>query len=1231
MKKLSIILIVIILFSGFNVFAADDNLIENGSFNTHEYWDVYSTSKNEDAIGAVKLDNKNYMQIKHTEPEYSSFEQYISAEEGTNYKVSFDLFIDSENVDDFVIFFGDCKFYPSVFGTVNQVSNHVEFYIISEYKTAASLRFDYGSQYSVSGTVRVSDVCVYETADIPTDAVYQNFTDYSENNSDYQENAEQNQNTSEAEETDNTVQSLIDKDFDKTITISIIIMLIFLTALLLMLFKHNIFTFGKWNVLIIICAFALLKIATAAMVYGHYYDMSCFASWANGVNEYGISGFYESGMFCDYPPGYLYILYILSIFTKGTVFLSPINGLLLKLPAILAELGIAYFAYKLAKKKFSENISLFISILILANPLFLTDVSLWGQIDPILCLCMVASIYFMMEDKKLLAAFIFALGLLIKPQMLILAPVFVLPYFQEIFNKKTWRNGIGKFLLSLIIGAAALILFTLPFKGNQPFFWFLDKYFGTVSQYPYATMNAFNFFGMIGKNYAADTDPFLFLDYRTWGIIFIVITVAVCIFLYFWKKDKSQLFLISALIFAGVFMLGPRMHERYIVPAIYFLIFAFIYAKDYRILFSYIALSITGALNLIVILLSKEYFADDKLIIFCSVLSVLAFGYFIYSLIMLCVKKKPKVVIEAAEDNKIEKFNQDPKNTKLNRKDSIIILAVTLIYAVVAFVNLGSTSVPQTGAQVKAGDKIEVEFEDPVDIETLKFYSGLGKADFKIGDETFIKDTAEMWKWQYRDLELYEVSKLEIEITSGELNIFELAFANGSGEEYNIPKLAFMDIGESDKFSNNLKIKEIKLNGVSTKELLDEQQFVPGENSSYLYDMYFDEVYHARTAYEHINNIWPYEITHPPLGKIIMTIGIDIFGMNPFGWRFMGTLFGVLMLPVMYIFAKKLFGSTTFASFATMLFAVDFMHFAQTRIATIDSYSIFFIMLMYLFMYLYVKANNEGQSIKKALVYLALSGLFFGLGAATKWICIYAGIGLAAIFFYQLIKSKQYIILKLSVAFATFVALTAIIYIASYTPYLLAKGEPYTLGRLLEIVWDNQKYMLNYHGNLTVETPHPFASRWYTWPLTIRPMFFYMGVNLPENMISGISSFGNPLIWWGGLVCIAGIGILKIKGKSLNTGFILTAIGSQFLPWIFISRETYIYHYFASVPFLILLTAYFLKYFYDKYKWGKKLTYTYLGVAVALFIMFYPVLSGTYINKDLSDVVLRWLSTWPFY
>ena len=54
-----------------------------------------------------------------------------------------------------------------------------------------------------------------------------------------------------------------------------------------------------------------------------------------------------------------------------------------------------------------------------------------------------------------------------------------------------------------------------------------------------------------------------------------------------------------------------------------------------------------------------------------------------------------------------------------------------------------------------------------------------------------------------------------------------------------------------------------------------------------------------------------------------MSLGILLFGMTPFGWRFMGTLFGVGMLPLLYVFLKNLFGRTSIAACGTILLAAD--------------------------------------------------------------------------------------------------------------------------------------------------------------------------------------------------------------------------------------------------------------------------------------------------------------------
>ncbi|MEG2119782.1 MAG: glycosyltransferase family 39 protein, partial [Pseudoflavonifractor sp.] len=104
------------------------------------------------------------------------------------------------------------------------------------------------------------------------------------------------------------------------------------------------------------------------------------------------------------------------------------------------------------------------------------------------------------------------------------------------------------------------------------------------------------------------------------------------------------------------------------------------------------------------------------------------------------------------------------------------------------------------------------------------------------------------------------------------------------------------------------------------------------------------------------------------------------------------------MLPLLYLFIKNLFGKTNLALCGTALFAFDFMHLTQTRIATIDTYGVFFILAMYYFMYRYLSLP-AGSSFRAGALPLALSGLMWGLGAASKWTVIYGAAGLAVLYF----------------------------------------------------------------------------------------------------------------------------------------------------------------------------------------------------------------------------------------
>ena len=431
----------------------------------------------------------------------------------------------------------------------------------------------------------------------------------------------------------------------------------------------------------------------------------------------------------------------------------------------------------------------------------------------------------------------------------------------------------------------------------------------------------------------------------------------------------------------------------------------------------------------------------------------------------------------------------------------------------------------------------------------------------------------------------------------------------------------------------------------STANLMFDEQDKAVYEYTWYDGTYFDEVYHPRTAYEYINGIWPYENTHPPLGKLIISLGMMIFGVNPFGWRFFGTLCGVLMVPVSFLLGKQILKDSKWAFVASFLFTFDFMHLSQTRLATIDSFTALFAMLMYYFMYQYTKQNFYDGGVKRTLLPLGLSGLFFGIGVATKWQGVYAGIGLGVLFFWTLLKRffeyraakegrlvgdadkilKQFVpnlIKTLAAAVVFFIVVPFVIYFLSYLPIILSDAAD------ISYFWDNQQTMLSYHSQLT-ET-HPYGSPWWSWPLDMRPLYAY-NPNwdfVPETQAQGISSFGNPLVWWLTIPSMGFLIYLSVKGKrnaEMNT--ILVGFGALYLPWVLISRQAFIYHFFPCVIFVTLAIAYGLREILKRYPIAKIPIRAYLVCVLVLFIAFYPVLTGMRIPAWYADA-LTWLPSW---
>ena len=167
--------------------------------------------------------------------------------------------------------------------------------------------------------------------------------------------------------------------------------------------------------------------------------------------------------------------------------------------------------------------------------------------------------------------------------------------------------------------------------------------------------------------------------------------------------------------------------------------------------------------------------------------------------------------------------------------------------------------------------------------------------------------------------------------------------------------------------------------------------------------------------------------------------------------------------------------------------------------------------------------------------------------------------------------------------------------------------------------------MFSYHSGL--EDTHPFSSKWYTWPVMLKPVWYYTS-SIGEGLKSTIVGIGNPAIWWVGILGALYTLISAIKSKKLENVFLIVMMLALFLPYAFIGRVMFMYHYFPVLPFLMLGIVALLKFLHEKFKniW---IIGIYIAAVIILFGWFYPVVSGSSMPETYIDS-LKWVSTWYF-
>jgi dolichyl-phosphate-mannose--protein O-mannosyl transferase len=410
----------------------------------------------------------------------------------------------------------------------------------------------------------------------------------------------------------------------------------------------------------------------------------------------------------------------------------------------------------------------------------------------------------------------------------------------------------------------------------------------------------------------------------------------------------------------------------------------------------------------------------------------------------------------------------------------------------------------------------------------------------------------------------------------------------------------------------------------------------------------------------------PSYVVHPPFGKWVIAAGEQMFGWNPYGWRFMMAVLGVGAVILVHRVALRLFNHNLTAFLAGLFMAIDGMAIVHSRTALLDQTLMFLTLAAFVAIVMdrdFVKQRleqNRFNSFYRPWIYLA--AILLALACATKWSGVWfvIGIGLLVIFFEVRTRiglGKTFPV-KTSLASALkllpiVVVLLITVYTATWYGWIIsdvaynrnwAAANPKEglqfLPEVLRSLIHYHQTAFAFHTNLT--TSHSYQSNPWSWPLNLRPTSFYyeefaQGVRGcgSDKCAEEVVALGNPLIWWAATLAILQqiwLWFTKRDGRALA---IVVMFLSAWAPWLLFQQRT-VFSFYAIVmlPYMVLALAsvcgQILGPVVNTGKTRAKralLVGTYVTSTVLLSAFFYPIWTGELIPKWYWQIHM-WFGSW---
>ena len=380
----------------------------------------------------------------------------------------------------------------------------------------------------------------------------------------------------------------------------------------------------------------------------------------------------------------------------------------------------------------------------------------------------------------------------------------------------------------------------------------------------------------------------------------------------------------------------------------------------------------------------------------------------------------------------------------------------------------------------------------------------------------------------------------------------------------------------------------------------------------------FDEVYYAKNANSLLSSAVELDaqgqaefVVHPPFGKWLIAIGIRFFGNEEFGWRFASAIFGTLSILLIYLIVKKLFNSEFLSITAALLMAFDGLNLVMSRVALLDIFLMFFILLSIYFLI----TNN-----------LWLSGSAIGLAISIKWSAAFL-IPLVILF---VVVYNKVTFRNLFKVISQFTLLPISIYFASWSGWIFSSQgwARQSESNVFASLWNYHLQILDFHQGL--DDKHAYQANPWSWLVLGRPTSFYYESPSDcgaEKCAQEILAIGTPLLWWISIFAVAitfGFLVTKLERAA---AIILLGFAGTYLPWFFIqSRTTFYFYSISTLPFLILALIYCFNQLLNSAIYRKYIISFVILVAIN-FIYFLPIYLG--ISIPYSQWLSRmWFESW---